>query len=170
MGTGRSGIGGKSSGGGGGGSLKLSTIKRIEDYTDGKAVLFTADEVEEIKAKMTETASEMYRVEDMEWMGEGLETGDTFEFDKPLKSFTRDWDGVQTVVAEGDDAGLYGDTIALFQTVNKVQHLDVSKYSPNHAEEKESLLSGKFRVVDQVDGPKIHGYNTWIFYIEQLSK
>lgn len=29
---------------------------------------------------------------------------------------------------------------------------------------------GKFRVVDQQDGPKIKGYDTWIFYIEQIKK
>lgn len=152
-------------------ALSAGTLKSIDDYIEGTGNSFTVNEINEIKANMTETSNSLYRVEDMSWMGEDLEIGDEFTFDKPLKGFTQDWDGISTVISEGDDAGLYEDTtVALFQTVNKTSHLDVSKMSRNHSDEKESLVGGKFRVLDQYDGPKIKGYDTWIFLIEQVEK
>lgn len=172
MGRGSSGVGG----GGkpkatGTANLSAGTLQAIDDYIEGTRNSFTAAQVAEIKQNMTETSNPLYRIEDMSWMGENLDNGDEFTFDKPLKGFANDWRALNTIVSEGDDAGLYEDTtIALYQTVNKTSHLNVSNISRNHSDEKESLVGGKFKVVDQQDGPKIKGYNTWIFYIEQIEK
>lgn len=175
MGRGKSDLsnsgGGKSQSQNGTGNLSSSTLKAIDDYIEGTGNSFTTSQVSEIKANMTETSNPLYRIEDMSWMGENLDNGDEFTFDKPLKGFANDWSALNTIVSEGDDAGLYEDTtIALFQTVNKTSHLDISNISRNHSDEKESLVGGKFRVIDQQDGPKIKGYDTWIFYIEQIEK
>lgn len=174
MGRGRSGVGGGGKGksqSNGTANLSASTLKAIDDYIEGTSSNFTSAQVSEIKQNMTETSDSLYRIEDMSWMGENLDNGDEFTFDKPLKGFANDWSALDTIVSEGDDAGLYEDTtIALFQTVNKTAHLDISNISRNHSDEKESLVGGKFRVVDQDAGPKIKGYDTWIFYIEQIER
>lgn len=171
MGRGKSGLSKKTTAVSGTSNLSASTLKAIDDYIEGTGNSFTPSQVSEIKANMTETSNPLYRIEDMSWMGENLNTGDEFTFDKPLKGFANDWNALDTIVSEGDDAGLYSDTtIALFQTVNRTSHLDVSNISRNHSDEKESLVGGKFRVVDQDAGGKIKGYDTWIFYIEQIEK
>lgn len=149
-------------------NLSESVLKKIDAYIEGEGNSFEKSEVEEIKRNMTETKQALYRVEDLSWMGENLEIGDSFTFDKDLKSFTQDFKGLREVVAEGDDAGLYEGTLAIFETVDETKHLDVSGISRNHAEEKESLVGGKFEVVDEHEGPQINGYDTWIFEIRQI--
>ena len=149
--------------------LSEDTRESIDSYIEGRGNNFTPEEIEEIKAAMTQTEEPLYRVEDMSWMAENLETGDTFTFDKPLKSFSQDFDGVHTVIAEGEDAGLYGDQpVVIFETQGTTDHLDVSGMSRNHEEEHESLVGGTFRVVDEFDGPTINGRETWIMQIEQV--
>lgn len=152
-------------------NLSEKTKAAIDDYIEGNGNKFTPAEVREIKENMTTTTEPLYRIEDMSWMGEDLETGSSFTFDKPLKGFSNDFDAVKTVVAEGDDAGLYEDNlIAMFQTVDETYHLDVSGISRNHADEAESLVGGTFEVIDEFDGPRIGGHDTWVFLIKQIKK
>ncbi len=152
-------------------SISEKTLTKIDGYIEGTGNTFTKSEVEEIKENMTKTKESLFRVEDISWMGEDLETGQVFEFDKPLKGFTQEWDTIPTILSEGDDAGLYeSDTIAIFQTVDDTYQLDISKLSRNHEEEKESLVGGKFEVIDEGEGPVIAGHQTWLIYIKQIEK
>ena len=148
-------------------NLSTETRKAIDDYIEGHGNRFSADQVKEITDAMETTDQTLYRIEDMSWMAENLEIGDTFTFDKPLKGFANDPSGAATVMAEGEDAGLYEGQIVMFQTVGKTDRLDISGMSRNHAEEQESLVGGKFRVVDQYEGD-LNGKDVWIVQIEQV--
>lgn len=148
--------------------FKESTTIAIDQYIEGYGNKFTGEQVAEIKSAMVGTAKPLYRVEDMSWMADRLEIGDTFSFDKPLKGFTQDLDGVVTVIAEGNDAGLYESQIVLFETVGETQHLDISGISRNHAEESESLVGGTFKLLDEFEG-SVKGQDVWIMRIKQIS-
>ena len=152
----------------GGVNLSEDTIKAIDGYIEGTGNKFTDKQIKEIKAAMEKTDKPLYRVEDAQWMADGLKVGDEFTFDKPLKGFTQDMDGIRTVVAEGDDAGLYEETLVIFKTEGGTEAMDISGISRNHAEEKESLVGGKFEVVSVEDGPEINGHKTRIIKIRQI--
>lgn len=150
-------------------NLSEETRQAIDGYIEGTGNRFTDDQIEEIKEAMTTTDQPLYRVEDMSWMAENIDEGDTFTFDKPLKGFVNDFGAAATIIAEGEDAGLYeAGPLALYETVGPTKHLDISGMSRNHADESESLVGGTFRVVNQYDGPTIHGRETWIMQIEQI--
>lgn len=153
---------------GGGVNLSEDTIKAIDGYIEGTGNKFTDKQIKEITAAMEKTDKPLYRVEDAQWMADGLKVGDEFTFDKPLKGFTQDMDGIRTVVAEGDDAGLYEETLVIFKTESGTEAMDISGISRNHAEEKESLVGGKFEVVSVEDGPEINGHKTRIMKIRQI--
>lgn len=148
-------------------SLTAGTISTIQDYIEGTGYKFTQSEVKEILAASTKTSTPLYRVEDAEWMANKLSVGDEFTFNRDLKSFTNA-NGIDTIIAEGDDAGLYEGRIAIFKTVGPTTSLDIAKYSVHHAEENEHLVHGRFKVVNITPGGKRYGYDTVIYEIKEL--
>jgi len=147
-------------------TLSSDTAVAVDNYLEGSGRL-NNKQANEILSKSTMTKDTLYRVEDSEWLANKLKVGQDFTFNEAVKSFTSTQSGIDTVVAEGDDAGMYENTVAIYQTEGNTKSFDVSGMSRNHAEEGEHLVGGTFTVVSKEKGPKIRGYNTVIIKIRQ---
>ena len=146
--------------------LSSNTAVAVDNYIEGSGRLNNS-QANEILSKSTVTKDTLYRVEDSEWLANRLKVGQDFTFNETVKSFTSTQNGVDTIVAEGDDAGMYENTLAIYQTEGNTKSFDVSNISRNHAEENEHLVGGTFTVVSKEKGSKIRGYDTIIIKIRQ---
>ena len=151
-------------------TLNFDTISAIDNYIQGKGNNFNSNQIKDIKDNMKESNNSLFRVEDSSWSGDSVKVGDIFTFDKDIKSFTDSQSGIDNVIVEGDDAGLYENNIVIYKTVGNISSLDVKQYSKFNSEEDEHFVSGKFKVIKKRRGKKIRGYNTIVIEIQQLRK
>lgn len=127
--------------------------------------IFSRAELNYMKQNSTYTDSPLYRVEDMGWMADKLKVGSKFNFDMPMKSFTRDAKAVTTLLRDADDYGLY-DTPVVFKTVGKTAHFNVTPYGNSHYKyQQESMVSGKGWKVKRISTEKIGGRKLKVIYI-----
>lgn len=151
---------------------------KLEDYVSGGYnldSLLSNAEKEYIAKNSTEYDRPMYRLEDARYTADLIDNDELdandFKFNGSFRSFTRDGDVIKKMLDEGSDdyAGIYAPVV--FETVGPTMQFNMDKYATEYAEaltdQKESLVGGKFSVIDE-DIRKIHGEFIRFIKIKQI--
>lgn len=151
---------------------------KLEDYVSGGYnldSLLSDAEKEYIAKNSTEYNRPMYRLEDARYTADLIDNdkldANDFKFNGSFRSFTRDGDVIKKMLDEGSDdyAGIYAPVV--FETVGPTMQFNMDKYATEYAkaltDQKESLVGGKFSVIDE-DIRKIHGEFIRFIKIKQI--
>lgn len=120
-----------------------------------------------IKNSMEETTESLYRIEESTFTldRKNLKVGETFEFDDDLRSASRSRKYVDDLLGDYSDVDF--DEPVIFETVGKAKHFNMDEFTSNYVENQyESLIGGKFEVVDIIDDA-INGKNVKRVKIKQ---
>ena len=126
----------------------------IQEYVNGTGENFTAFAEEEtidfVKEHMEESTDTFYRVEQERFTAKNLEEGDVFSFKDDIRSFSNGEESMYDILNQSEEIDPSHEYV-IFETQGEVKHFPVDKYleSNQFAEQKESLLNGKFEVVSK---------------------
>lgn len=126
----------------------------IQEYVDGTGENFTAYAEEKtidfVKNHMEESTNVFYRVEQERFTAKNLNEGDIFSFNDDIRSFSNSEESMYDIFNQFEEIDPNHEYV-IFETQGKVNHFPVDKYIDHNqfAEQKESLLNGKFEVVNK---------------------
>ncbi len=147
----------------------------MSEYIGGGYDLVEAledSDVKYIEDNMESTSEPLYRVEESKFTSQRLtEPGQEFSFTNDLRSFTRSEEVADSFMDENDDYNYaYHRDPVIFKTTGTTQHFSVEDYAKAYpVDQQESIVGGKFKVVDISTHTTKDGQTIPMYTIEQVS-